>query len=224
MNRPRFSEQIILSVAKTTLTNARNNLTGLSEFGVNEDLLNQFEANIRTAEALPGETQKRIELKELTRDKDEALDACYAWGRKLQTRLELAFGKNSSQTKSFPTKEFGKAASSENTMMSVMEILLSLAEQHKTELANYGQTPEVLAQGSQCLDELRAADAAQELKKDTKLGATRERYQHFQTIYDTVNRINKVGRLVFASDPVRLALFESKWPAAASQAAEPETD
>ncbi len=30
--------------------------------------------------------------------------------------------------------------------------------------------------------------------------------------YDMVNRINKIGRLVFVNDPVRLVLFESKWP------------
>ena len=62
MNRPRFSEETILSVSKTTVTNARNNLTALSDFGVTEEMLNQFDTDIQAAEALPGETQNRIEL------------------------------------------------------------------------------------------------------------------------------------------------------------------
>jgi len=33
-------------------------------------------------------------------------------------------------------------------------------------------------------------------------------------LYDTIIRINRVGRLGFENDPVHLALFESKWPKA----------
>jgi len=141
MNRPRFSEETILSVSKTSLTNARNNLMPLSDFGVTEEMLNQFDTDIQAAEALPGETQNRIELKDLTHDKEEALDSCYQWGRKLRVRLQLAFGKNSSQAKSFPSKDFQNAVNSENTMMTVMEVLINLADKYKTELATFGQTP-----------------------------------------------------------------------------------
>ena len=62
MNRPKFSEATILSVAKTTLANARSTATALAEFGVTGESLNAFESNIQQAEALPGETQERIEL------------------------------------------------------------------------------------------------------------------------------------------------------------------
>ena len=53
MPRPQFAEETILTVAKTTLSNARNNLAALAEFGVSEDMLSQFETDITTTEALP---------------------------------------------------------------------------------------------------------------------------------------------------------------------------
>ena len=212
----KFSEETILSVAKTTLSNARDNLTALSEFGVNEDMLDQFDANMQIAQALPDEVSNRIELRDLTQDKEEALYACYQWGRKLRTRLQLAFGRNSSQAKSFPSSEFNSAVSSESAMMPVMEILIKLADRYSTELTDYGQTSEILAQATELLNDLRTADSAQELKKDRKKSATQERYQKFQVLYDTVNKINKIGRLVFENDPIHLPLFESKWPARSS--------
>ncbi len=214
MNKIKFSEETILSVAKTTLENARAHQPALAEFGVTEEMLNEFDANIQAAEALPNEVANRIDLRNLTEDKGAALEACFQWGRKLRTRLQLAFGANSPQSKSFPAKEFNLAVNRESKMMPVMEILINLATQHQSELAAAGQTPEILAAGGQHLEALRQADRAQELKKDAKKSATQERYQKFQVIYDTVNRLNRVGRLVFESDPVKLALFESKWPAA----------
>jgi len=104
MNRPKFSEATILSVAKTTLANARSTATALAEFGVTDESLNAFESNIQQAEALPGETQERIELRDLTTDKDEALDTCYQWGRKLRARLQLAFGRTSARHSPSPQK------------------------------------------------------------------------------------------------------------------------
>ena len=220
MNRPGFSEETILSVAKTTLANARTHLTALAEFGVTAATLDQFGAAIQSAEVLSRETQHRIELKDLTHDKEEALDACFQWGRKLRVRLQLAFGKNSAQARSFPSKDFQNAINSEHTMMALMEALISLANKYQTELASFGQTPELLAQGSELLNELRAADTAQELKKDTKKQSTQDRYQQFKNLYDTVTRLNRIGRLVFENDPANLALFESKWPTSSAKVTE----
>jgi hypothetical protein len=213
MSNPKFSEETILSVAKTTLTNARTHLNALAEFGVTQAMLDEFDNNIQAAEALANESAQRIDLRNLTQQKAEALDACFQWGRRLRTRLQLAFGNTSPQVKSFPSKEFNDAVSSERRMMPVMETLINLATQYQDKLAQHGQTPEMLAKGSELLAKLRETDKAQELKKDGKKSGTQERYQKFQTIYDSVNRINGVGRLVFEKDAVKLSLFESKWPA-----------
>lgn len=216
MDRPRFSEETILSVSKTKLATARKHVPVLADFGITEEFVNRFETDINAAEALPGETQNRIELRGLTADKDEVLDACVLWGGKLRLRLELAFGRRSSQYNAFPSAEFGTAQKSENTMMNVIEILLALAGKYQAELAEHGQTPEFLTEGTNLLNELRAADLAQEEQKEEKQMATRERYQIFSKLYKTVNRINRVGRLVYRGDPVNLSQFESPWPRSSS--------
>ena len=222
MSNPKFSEETILAVAKTTLANARTHLNALSEFGITAAMLNEFESQIQAAEALPDEVSNRIDLRSFTQGKADALEACYQWGRQLRTRLQLTFGNTTPQAKSFPSKEFNAAINSESKMMPVMEILINLATQYQEKLSQHGQTPEMLAKGSELLAKLRETDKAQELKKDGKKSGTQERYQKFQTLYDTVNRINRVGRLVFEKDPVRLSLFESKWPASAVSSPKPE--
>ncbi len=220
----RHSEGIILSVAKTTLQTLRDLIAQLSEFGLDTAVADQFDADITAAEAMPTDLHNRISLRQLTSDKEEALNACWQWGRKLRTRLQLAFGANSPQSKSFPSKEFSDSANSENNMMSVMKVLTALAETHKDVLANFGQTPEILAEGSVLLDDLRGADAVQEQQKDSKRVATEERHQVFQKLYDTVNRINKVGRIVFQDDPANRSRFDSKWPGRGGQSDTDESE
>ncbi len=216
MNRPRFSGATILSIAKTTLINARMHEAELNQYGITAAMLNQFDTDIQAAEAMPGELQNRLNLRIYTQDKDVALDNCYLWGRQLRVRLETAFGRTSPEFQSFPLRQFRNTISSEKNMMYVLETLLLLADTHKEILANFGQTDAVLVQGAQCLADLRAKDAAQEVQKDEKRKATLERHQKFQGVYDTVNKINRVGRLVFAGDATNLALFATKWPRSGS--------
>jgi len=142
--------------------------------------------------------------------------------KKLQTRIELAFGKKSPEATSLPIKDFRAAQSGEKAAMSLMETLVKVAEKYQTQLAPYGQTPEVLAQGLELLNQLRSADTAQEIKKEERTTSTKERNEKFRLLYETVNKINKVGRLVFKDEPIKRALFESKWPAPGTKKIEPE--
>lgn len=66
MNKLKFSEETILSVSKTTLANAHAHQAGLAEFGISQQLLDDFEANIQAAEALPNEVSSRIDLRDMT--------------------------------------------------------------------------------------------------------------------------------------------------------------
>lgn len=222
MDRPGYSEETILSVSKTTLNNAKNHLPALGEFGITEATLQQFEKDTQTAEALPREAFNRIELKSRTRTKNEVKDDCLVWARKLQTRIELAFGKKSPEANSFPTSDFRAAQSSEKATMNMMETLTKVSDKYQIQLAPFGQTPEVLAQGLELLNQLRSADTAQEIKKEEKTTATKERNEKFLVLYETVNKINKVGRLVFKDDPIKRALFDSKWPAPGTKKNGPE--
>jgi len=220
MKQLRFSEETVLSVAKVTLGNARKTAEALSIFGISPDVLDQFESDISQAEALPSELHQRIELRDLTNRKDDILAACHQWGRDLRTRLQLAFGFASNEAQSFPNGKFNRSLRSENRMLTVMPVLLALAEKYQQKLAEHGQTPEILAEGAQLQLDLQAADVVQELGKDDKRMATKARYQLFAQLYDTVNRINRVGRIVFENNPVESVLFQSKWPRAAIASAE----
>ena len=143
----RQTEETILTVAKATHQHAQDNLAALGEFGVDQALLDRFQADIAAAETLGDERSERIALRQLTVDKDEALDACKAWGRRLRTRLQLAFGRDSVQVQSFPGAAFNRAYASEKYMMPIMETLLGLARQYAAELAAFGQSETVLAEG-----------------------------------------------------------------------------
>jgi len=90
----RPSEETLLAVAKTTLAHALTHLADLAVYGLTEVQLAQFRANIDTAEAMRSETDQRIALRQLTADKDAALDACVLWGRQLRTRFQQVFHRN----------------------------------------------------------------------------------------------------------------------------------
>ena len=212
MTRPRFREEIILLNAKTTLDTARSKVEKLSGFGINGAFLDNFEARIQTTEAQPRDIVLRHEQRNSTQAKNEVLEGCYTWGREFRTRIELGFGGQSPELKSFPSTAFNKAVKSETRMMVVMEGLLDLTERFKDALAPFGQSEETINQGKQLLADLRLKDKQQELKKDYKDSATQERRQHFQDIYNATNQINKVGRLVFKDDLPNRSLFDSKWP------------
>ncbi|MCI0516118.1 hypothetical protein L0128_23135 [candidate division KSB1 bacterium] len=213
MNRPPYPEGTILSVSKTVLANARQQVTALSEFGVNPEFLATFQKDIETAEALPSNLQNRIELKTLTRQKDDILKDAFEWGKNLYLRIQLAYGRDSAEAKLFPIDELQAAIKSEIALMGIMPVLIELAGKYQTKLVEVGQTAAVRAQGQALSEELRNIDAAQELKKDKKLQSTQERYQLFIKLYQTTNQINRVGRQVFKHDPVNLIRFRSSWPA-----------
>ncbi len=212
MTRPRFREEVILLNAKTTLDNARSKVDKLSDFGIDGEFLNDFEARIQTTEAQPRDIVLRFEQRDSTQAKNDVLANCHTWGREFRTRIELGFGGQSPELKSFPSTAFNKAAKSETRMMVVMEGLVDLAERYKDALAPFGHSEEIINQGKQLLADLRLKDKQQELKKAHKDSATRGRRKHFQEIYQKTNMINKVGRLVFKDDPSIQSLFESKWP------------
>jgi len=220
MNRLNHSEETILKVAGVTSGNARAHLAVLSTFGVTETLLNQFDADIQTARAMPVDETQRIELSGLTSSKDDILDKCYDWCGDARLRLEMAFGFGCVQLKQAPSQELNPARNSESAMIPFMKKMIKLTTDNHVELSAQGQTEAIRDQGPQLLEQLTQADNLQETGKDTKKAVTQSRYVLFKKIYDQVNKLNKVGRRVFRDDPVNLVLFQSKWPAP-SPAAKP---
>jgi len=212
MTKTKQSEELILSTALITHQNATDNKASLQSFGINDALLDEFHQKIVQAQAMPKEEQKRVELNEITATKNQSLENCYNWGKQLKLRVELAFGKKSPQATAFTTAKFASAKKSESQMLVTMLALLELAQNHNESLANFGQTPEFIQEGTEFLESLKSIDKLQEQTKSSKQSVSEERHILFNELYETINKINKVGRMVFADDGAKLVLFKSNWP------------
>jgi len=211
MTRTKQSEELILSTALTTHQNATENKVSLQSFGINDALLEEFQQKIAQAQAMPKEELKKIELNKITAAKNDALQNCSNWIKQLKLRVELAFGKTSVEAKSFSVANFRKAQFSEAQMLVTMQALIALAQSNNTQLSNFGQTAEFLQQGADLLELLKTADSIQENTKITKRSVSEERHILFNELYETINKINKVGQMVFASDLAKKELFKAKW-------------
>lgn len=211
MTTTKHSEELILSTALTTHQNATENKASLSSFGINDALLDEFQQKIVKAQAMPKEEQKRVELNDITAAKNQTLENCYNWGKQLKLRVELAFGKKSPQAAAFTTVKFTEAKKSESQMLVTMQALIALAQTNNLQLTAFGQTEEFVQQGTDLLELLKTNDSLQESSKVTKRSISEERHILFNELYETINKINKVGQMVFASDFAKLELFKVKW-------------
>lgn len=211
MPKPPVKIGKLVSGARNTLETARDHSDALAEYGVTEDALNVFEGNIQEFESQPSHAINQLDLSGLTEQKGDTLLECYHWCRNLRGRLQLSTGKNSLPLRALPAKALQSAKNSETRMIPVMEKAIKLANDHHVELSAVGQTDAIRDRGAELLDSLKQADKVQELKKDDNRSATQERHQQMETLYETTNRINFSGRLAFHDDPVRKALFRSKW-------------
>ncbi len=224
MARLKISAAVILTEAKDALARGRRYATDIARLAITGEWLDQFEQEIAETEALPAHLFNQMDLKGLTQDKDEFLSECYDWARMLETRIEFRYGVDSKLYRRFPNTALTDARNSEQKMLPIMEGLVKLATKHAKDLAEAGQTPEELQVGVDLLEELRAADARQEEKKDLNLEATQERVEAHQNLYDKVNQINKAGRRLFRNDPISLASFRSPWPKYRTSGPESDTE
>lgn len=97
-------------------------------------------------------------------------------------------------------------------MSPLTETIYEIALRHAEVLKAYGQTEAVLAEGPVLMQNLRAADSAQELGKVHKLTATQVRHEMFGELESIVNTINKMGRNLFRELPANYVKFKSPWP------------
>ncbi len=212
MARTVYPDEVIISVARLTLNNARLHLEALSKFGFTAEVLQQFDLDITECEALPREGTQKEKVKESTRNKNHVLGTSYEWCRDLQSRLEIVFGKKSPEYDAFPNKEFRKSEKSEIVLLSIFERIIGLSEKYQSALVKAGQTPEIIQTGKDLYQQLRQVNLAQEIKKSEKHTATLQRQQKFANIYEMTNKINKIGRQIFKNEPNIMQLFQSKWP------------
>ena len=212
MSVPRFSEEVILSVADNVHDIAMRFQPVLSVYGITPEFLEHFVGKIKAAEKLSGEGTKRVELRWLNRNTNQELDSCYQWGVRLRNRLQMCFGTDSVEFGEFPIERLMAARYNVRLMKPVMETLINLASKYQNELAEFGFTPSEHILGGALLDSLVSIEKIHQDTAVKEIAGSGERYAVFQSIYDDINRILEAGRYVFHGNMVMEAYFQSPWP------------
>ncbi len=201
----------ILEEARLKTAIARQHLDALSQYGMTADWLDELETATNEAERIPTHQQQLGEMKSLTAAKDEALEACQEWGRRLRYRMQLAFEDKTPTGMQFPTKDFRTSERSEAKMIALFPSLLELARQHQPTLIPFGHTEEETTLGDTLFTTLKATNEAQEQYNFTRTTITAQRRQAYRYLYDSINRINQMGQMVYGPDTPDGSQFRSNW-------------
>jgi len=201
----------ILEEARLKLAIAQDHLTALHSFGITQEWLDQMQADINTVADIPTFDLQKTELKQLTAAKDAKLSECQEWGKQLKLRMTLATTDKKLKGVEFPTKTWNDCQQNESKLIAFFPTLIELAKTHSPVLETIGQTKEYITQGQQLLKDLIVANQAQEEYNIKRKGVTSDRQTLYRSLYDGVNRINRVGQMVFSNDAALKVLFRSGW-------------
>ena len=212
----------ILEESRLKLAIARDHLDALSRFGLNTDWLNQFEQEIDEAQNVPSFNEQQAQLKSLTVAKDAKLAECRQWGRELRLRMELAYDKNNNPPIPFPSKDWTQSERSETKAIALLPRLIKIATTQAEALAKAGQTQADIDKGQQLLQDLNDANQAQEEYNLLRTQETAQRRALYRQLYDSVNRINQIGQMVYRDDAANNRIFRSNWYQGSSADTDPE--
>ncbi|MGK7932239.1 MAG: hypothetical protein AB4041_12505 [Microcystaceae cyanobacterium] len=201
----------ILEEARLKVSMAEKHLTQLSQFGLDQEWINQMKEEINQIADIPTFDAQKIQLKELTSEKNSKLEACQDWGKTLRLRIKLATKDKKLKGVEFPTSQWNEAQISEAKLITLFPTLIDLAKKHSKVLETFGQTDDIIQQAETYLTELVKADQAQEEYNIQRRSETVDRQDLYRSLYDKVNRINEIGQMVFADTPNLLVLFDSNW-------------
>jgi hypothetical protein len=215
----------ILEEARLKAAIAEEHLAALSSFGIDRDWLDQVQADIQAIADIPTFELQKAELKQLTSAKDAKLDECKEWGKQLKLRMTLAAADKKLKGVEFPTKAWNDCLANESKLIAFSPMLIDLAKTHASVLETIGQPADYVAQGEQLLKDLIVANQAQQEYNIKRKGVTVDRQSVYRSLYDSVNRINKVGQLVFSDNAAIKVLFASTWHQGDStEPSEPDRD
>jgi hypothetical protein len=201
----------ILEEARLKIAIAQNHLEALNSFGITQDWLDQFQVDINIIADIPTFDLQKTQLKQLTTAKDTKLDECKEWGRQLRLRMTLATTDKKLKGVEFPSKTWNDCQQNESKLIAFFPTLIELAKTHAPVLETMGQTADYVQQGEQLLKELIETNQAQEEYNIKRKGITVDRQSVYRRLYDGVNRINRVGQMVFKDDAAVNVLFRSNW-------------
>lgn len=211
------SQERILEETRLKIAIARQHLNALGKFGLTAEWIDQLEATADRVEAMPAYTDQLNQQKLLTAQKDAALVDYTEWGRTLRLRMELAFGRNSTEFSQFPAQRFRDSERNESKAILLIPTLLRVMQQYGQKLATVGYTQADLDEGEAIQARLKATNEAQEEYKAVRTTVSSQRRQIYGELVTGVQRINQIGQAVYRSDDPNHKLFRSNWGSGTSR-------
>ena len=213
----------ILEEGRLKLAVAEEHLAALSDFGINQQWLNKFKKDIEAVADISTYDAQLGELKELTAVKEAKLAECIEWGQKLRLRITLATQDKKLKGTEFPSKTWTQSQRNESKLITFFPTLIKLAKTHAEVLATVGQTEAEIKAAETMLKELIVANQNQEEYKLKRTNVTAERQRAYRVLYDSVNRINQIGQMVYNNDEANKLLFRSNWGLSSGESNQQET-
>ncbi len=214
------SRKVLLEEAKKCHSNLADK-PEMSAQGITEAFINQFKADMLTAENF--KTSKNIQKEQAawTVLLKAKLKACKKWLKRGEFFLELAFQPKSPQTAEYP--DYIAAKNEAVLTGDAMTAAANVLTKYLTKVTEKGMPAAFLAEGVTISEELKSLATQVGAAESDFKEYTIERNLALLKVYDAVNTINKAGRIVYENDPAKLKSFETPWPKNGSANEEEET-
>lgn len=130
--------------------------------------------------------------------------------QKLMYYVVSGLGSSKAISDTFGRSRYEKARQSEKEMVSLLNQAVTAAKQDsfKPKLLAAGMTEALPNEMATMAIDLAAADGEQEMLKKKQLLITSQRIELFNSIWDTLAKISLAAKIIFASDPARLAIYQ----------------
>lgn len=203
------SRKVLLEEAKKCHSNLADK-PEMSGQGITEGYINQFKADMLTAENF--KTSKNIQKEKAawTVLLKAKLKACQKWLKRGEFFLELAFQPKSPQTAEYP--DYASAKKNAVLTGDAMTAAANVLTKYLTNVTEKGMPATFLSEGVTLSEELKSLATQVGAAESDFKEYTIERNLALLKVYDAVNTINKAGRIVYENDPAKLKSFETPWP------------
>ncbi len=193
-----FEEFHVLVNSKTSF--ALRDAEELAIFGYDDDRINQIRELNENLMAATGDAEMEVIRKEQTQRKSEMVEQIREQLRKIDLVIELAYGRNSMEQKSFHLEGVSKLT--ERGLLNRMNVVRKIYELKKDSLPNnemlrdlFAVLDELSATYSNLLDQIALTDAQRMLETDNRVLLANQLYNELMTMC-------QVGKTVwFSSSP-----------------------
>jgi hypothetical protein len=203
-------EQVIIDTAKKKLSTAREK-TKLQKYGMGEEFCAKLESDIATAAGFKTDEEISSDIETMTTLKNNKVAEAGEWGVEVKIRMELAFEERPEVVKEFPS-DFTKAKKDEKLMLERVPNINNLIDKYAVQLQAKGLPADHKEAGIAILNQIDTLNKTQEKMKEDRPQYTVRRIEAYTLLYDTINKINKVGRKAYKKSAADLKAFSSPWP------------